>query len=77
MDMIGYLSGEVISKEEEGITLLIQGVGYRILLNNRTLDSIKIDKKLAFWISYIGKKKEVCFYMVFELKEERGFLKRS
>ncbi len=50
--MIGFITGKIISKslESQHCILLAHRVGYEITVSKRTLESLVVDSKTAFWI---------------------------
>ena len=71
--MIGYLQGEIIKYETDGILLLVNNVGYEILLSSHTLNSIK-DKEVRLYIYYHQTEKQPKPVLIgFETQEEKDF----
>ncbi len=48
--MIGYLSGKVKFIFEDNLILDVNGVGYKIYIDNRTLENLKINQEKEFFI---------------------------
>ena len=71
--MIGYLEGEIIKYEAEGILLLVNNVGYEILLSANTLNNIK-DKDVKLYIYYHQTEKQPKPVLIgFETQDEKEF----
>ena len=71
--MIGYLEGTIIKYETEGILLLVNNVGYEILLSANTLNSIQ-EKDVKLYIYYHQTEKQPKPVLIgFETQEEKDF----
>ena len=54
-DMIGYLEGKILKKEEDRILLLVNHVGYEILLPSIVVETLKnkiVGDELSLYIYY-------------------------
>jgi holliday junction DNA helicase RuvA len=71
--MIGYLEGKIIKYETEGILLLVNSIGYEILLSANTLNNLK-DKDVKLYIYYHQTEKQPKPVLIgFETQEEKEF----
>ncbi len=71
--MIGYLEGKIIKYETDGILLLVNGVGYEILLSANTLNNIK-EKDVKLYIYFHQTEKQPKPVLIgFETQDEKDF----
>ena len=71
--MIGYLEGKIIKYETDGILLLVNNIGYEVLLSTNTLNSIK-DKDVKLYIYFHQTEKQPKLVLIgFETQEENEF----
>ncbi len=80
IDMIGYLEGRLLKKENEGILLLANQVGYEILLPDivmQTLVSKQVGEEISLYIYYQQTERQPKPVLIgFNLEAEREFFKR-
>ncbi len=78
--MIGYLEGKLLKKEEERILLLVQHVGYEVLLPvfvRDTLDAKQTGDEVAFYIYYHQTERQPKPVLIgFNLEAEKEFFQR-
>ncbi len=78
--MIGYLEGRLLKKEEERILLLVQQVGYEILLPvfvRETLSAKQTGDEVAFYIYYHQTERQPKPVLIgFNLEAEKEFFQR-
>ncbi len=71
--MIGYLEGKIIKYEPDGILLLVNNVGYEILLSANVLSNIK-SKDVKLYIYYHQTEKQPKPVLIgFKTQEEKDF----
>jgi Holliday junction DNA helicase RuvA len=71
--MIGYLEGKIIKYETEGILLLVNSVGYEILLSANTLNTLT-DEDVKLYIYYHQTEKQPKPVLIgFETQDEKDF----
>ncbi|MCK5543227.1 MAG: Holliday junction DNA helicase RuvA [Desulfobacterales bacterium] len=71
--MIGYLEGKIIKYESDGILLLVNNVGYEVLLSANTLNNIK-DKDVKLYIYFHQTEKQPKPVLIgFETQDEKEF----
>jgi Holliday junction DNA helicase RuvA len=71
--MIGYLEGKIIKYETDGILLLVNNVGYEVLLSANTLNNIK-DKDVKLYIYFHQTEKQPKPVLIgFETQDEKEF----
>jgi Holliday junction DNA helicase RuvA len=71
--MIGYLEGKIIKYESDGILLLVNNVGYEVLLSANTLNSIK-DEDVKLYIYFHQTEKQPKPVLIgFETQGEKEF----
>ncbi len=71
--MIGYLEGKIIKYETEGILLLVNNVGYEVLLSANTLNSLQ-EKDVKLYIYYHQTEKQPKPVLIgFETQNEKEF----
>ena len=71
--MIGYLEGKIIKYESDGILLLVNNVGYEVLLSANTLNNIK-DKEVKLYIYFHQTEKQPKPVLIgFETQDEKEF----
>lgn len=66
--MISYLKGKVIAKDEDSVTLDVQGVGYKVFLSKRNLDEIESGQELEVFCFLDARERALELY---------GFLKKK
>ncbi len=80
IDMIGYLEGRLLKKENESILLLANQVGYEILLPDivmQTLVSKQVGEEISLYIYYQQTERQPKPVLIgFNLEAEREFFKR-
>ena len=71
--MIGYLEGKIIKYETDGILLLVNNIGYEILLSVNTLNNIK-EEDVKLYIYYHQTEKQPKPVLIgFETQDEKEF----
>ena len=60
--MIGYLSGKIKSIYEDNCILNVNGVGYRIYLDNRTIETLKLNDEVEFHIHTAMREDSITLY---------------
>ncbi len=71
--MIGYLEGRIIKYETDGILLLVNNVGYEVLLSGNTLNNIK-DKTVKLYIYFHQTEKQPKPVLIgFETQDDKDF----
>lgn len=66
--MISYLKGKVIAKNEDSVTLDVQGVGYKVFLSERNLEQIESGQELELFCFLEARERALELY---------GFLKKK
>ena len=76
-DMIGYLEGKILKKEEDRILLLVNHVGYEVLLPSIVVETLKnkiVGDELSLYIYYQQTERQPKPVLIgFNLKAEREF----
>lgn len=72
--MIGYLSGNVVYKDERGLILNVAGVGYKVSAPPDTLAKIAVGKDSALW-TYLAVREDALDLYGFSTQDELGFFK--
>ena len=76
-DMIGYLEGNILKKEDDRILLLVNHVGYEILLPSIVVETLKnkiIGDELSLYIYYQQTERQPKPVLIgFNLEAEREF----
>ncbi len=71
--MIGYLEGKIIKYEAESILLLVNNVGYEVLLSANTINNLK-DEDVKLYIYYHQTEKQPKPVLIgFETQNEKEF----
>ena len=60
--MIGYLSGKIKFIFEDNLILDVNGIGYKIYIDSRTLESLKINDETDFFIHTIFRDDSITLY---------------
>jgi Holliday junction DNA helicase RuvA len=72
--MIGYIEGTIISKDERGIIVLTQGIGYLVSISRGTFEHVELDTQAALWIHTVVREDVFDLYG-FTTQEELRFFK--
>lgn len=72
--MIGYLSGKLHSKSNDSIILLVNGVGYRVIVAQNILSSWQLNQEVELYI-YTSVKEEALDLYGFKSQEEMALFK--
>ena len=76
-DMIGYLEGKILKKEEDRILLLVNHVGYEVLLPSIVVETLKnkiVGDELSLYIYYQQTERQPKPVLIgFNLEAEREF----
>ena len=73
--MINYLKGKVFKKNKKSLILLINGVGYKVFLNEKKLENIKIDSEKEYYI-YTNVKEDILDLYGFKTEKELDFFEK-
>ena len=72
--MISYLSGQVIDKEVNELTIVCRGVGYQVFCSQNTLDDITDRKIVQLWIHTHVKEDQLTLFGFSSKVEKKLFL---
>lgn len=73
--MISYLKGKVFKKDNKSIILLINNIGYRVFLNKKQIEEVKIDIEKEYYI-YTKVKEDILDLYGFDTEEELDFFEK-
>ena len=73
--MIAYLKGKIFKKDNKSIILIVDNIGYRIFLNKKQLENIKIDKEKSYYI-YTNVKEDILDLYGFNKKDDLDFFEK-
>jgi Holliday junction DNA helicase RuvA len=71
--MINYLRGEILFVNENVLSLDVNGIGFEVFINNRTLTKINNEKNIALHIFTCFKKEKIELYGFIDLAEKNMF----
>ena len=71
--MIGYLEGEIRGLEEDQCLLLVNGVGYEVLIHSQTMAGIQGKSKSAFFVHHHIREDGQCLYGFLHRRERDLF----
>lgn len=71
--MINYLKGEIIFINENVLSLSVNGIGFEVFINNKTLTRINNQKEIELYIFTCFKKEKIELYGFIDLAEKNMF----
>ncbi len=73
--MIKYLKGKIFKKDKKSLILLINNIGYKVFLNEKELENIKIDSEKEYYI-YTNVKEDILDLYGFKTEKELDFFEK-
>ena len=73
--MITYLKGKIFKKDNKAIILIVNNMGYKVFLNKKQLENIKIDKEKSYYI-YTNVKEDILDLYGFNKKGDLDFFEK-
>jgi len=73
--MIGYLAGTILEINDKGLTVVVGGVGYRVLVPVHLLQKVKTGEEIELYTSQVVREDAISLYG-FSTADERRFFEK-